>query len=134
MELKCSGSGDFVKAWGGIASLQLGLAAVWTNARARGATIADMVDWMCAGPARLVGLEHKGRIAKGAAADLVVWDPDGDFAVDVMRLEHKNKVTPYHGRRLTGRVLETWLGGEKIYDRGVFTAPPRGRWLKRGAR
>ena len=133
-ELKCSGSGDFVKAWGGIASLQLGLAAVWTNARARGATIADMVDWMCAGPARLVGLEHKGRIAKGAAADLVVWDPDGDFAVDVMRLEHKNKVTPYHGRRLTGRVLETWLGGEKIYDRGAFTAPPHGRWLKRGAR
>ena len=115
--LKCCGSGDFVAAWGGIASLQLGLAAVWTSA-----------------PARLVGLAAtKGRIAAGADADLVVWDPDADFAVDAARLEHKNKVTPYHGRTLRGRVLETWLGGEKIYDRGAFPTPPRGRWLRRGA-
>ena len=133
-ELKCCGSGDFVAAWGGIASLQLGLAAVWTSARARGATMSDVADWMSAAPARLVGLaDTKGRIAPGADADFAVWDPDADFVVDVTRLEHKNKVTPYHGRALRGRVLETWLRGEKIYDRGTFTTPPRGRWLRRGA-
>ncbi len=133
-ELKCCGSGDFVAAWGGIASLQLGLAAVWTSARARGATIADVADWMCAAPARLVGLYGaKGCIAAGASADFAVWDPDADFAVDALRLEHKNKVTPYHGRTLRGRVLQTWLRGEKIFDRGTFPASPRGRWLRRGA-
>ncbi len=134
VELKCCGSGDFVAAWGGIASLQLGLAAVWTSARARGASLAAVVDWMCAAPARLVGLSAtKGRIAPGADADFAVWDPDADFAVDAQRLEHKNKVTPYHGRTLRGRVLETWLRGEKIYDRGAFPTAPRGRWLRRGA-
>jgi allantoinase len=87
---------------------------------------------MCDAPARLVGLTGtKGSIVKGADADFAVWDPDVDFAVDVARLEHKNKVSPYEGRTLHGRVAETWLRGEKIYDRGNFTKPS-GRWLRRG--
>ncbi len=130
-ELKCSGSGDFVAAWGGIASLQLGLAAVWTSARARGHTLSDVADWMCRAPARLVGLEKKGRIAPGCDADLVVWDPDADFVVDARNLEHKNKVTPYDRRALSGRVLETWLRGEKIFDRGAFSNARRGEWIRR---
>src|SRR5260221_233903 len=64
--LKCTGSGDFSRAWGGIASLQLGLPAVWTQAPERGATFANLVDWMCRGPARLAGIEnYKGTIAQG---------------------------------------------------------------------
>src|SRR5262249_49372371 len=63
-ELKCSGSGDFMKAWGGISSLQLGLAAVWTEARSRGARVRDLAEWMSAAPARLAGLAgRKGAIA-----------------------------------------------------------------------
>jgi allantoinase len=131
--LKCSDSGDFTKAWGGIASLQIGLAAVWTSARVRGLGVADVVEWMCAAPARLVSLGKKGRIAKGCDADLVVWSPDDLATVDKERLEHKNKVTPYHGRALQGRVLETWLRGEKIFDRGVFVGGARrGEWIRRG--
>jgi allantoinase len=77
-----------------------------------------------------VGLAKKGAIAPGRDADLVVWDPDAVGAVDRARLEHKNKVTPYHGHALRGRVLETWLRGEKIYDRGAFVGPPRGEWIR----
>jgi allantoinase len=68
----------------------------------------------------------KGRIAPGLDADFVVWDPDAPFEVDRARLEHKNKVTPYHGRRLYGRVLETWLRGERV------ATSPGGRWIRRG--
>jgi allantoinase len=122
--------GDFASAWGGIASLQLGLPLVWTAARARGHTLADVVRWMASNPADRVGLAHKGRIAVGADADLAVLDPDAAFTVDPARLRHRHPVSPYTGRRLTGVVRATWLRGERIDPDG----PPRGRLLRRGQR
>ncbi|WP_406111620.1 allantoinase AllB [Kitasatospora purpeofusca] len=112
------GSGDFAAAWGGIASLQLGLPAVWTEARRRGRTLAEVVGWMSAGPARLVGLDgRKGAVAVGHDADLVAFDPDADFAVHAAELHHRNPVTPYAGRTLTGAVRTTWLRG-RVVDPG----------------
>ncbi len=135
VELKCSGSGDFMKAWGGISSLQLGLAAVWTEARRRGAAVTDIARWMSAAPARLAGLsDRKGAIAAGRDADLVFWDPDAVFTVDAATLEHRNKITPYQDRALRGLVMRTLLRGETIYERGVaapFGASRRGRWVRR---
>jgi allantoinase len=133
-ELKCSGSGDFMKAWGGISSLQLGLAAVWTEAKARGRNVRDLIEWMSAAPARLAGVYgKKGAIAPGFDADLVIWDPDADFTVDAASLEHRNKITPYQARKLHGSTLRTILRGETIYERGASSAftKRRGQWLRR---
>ena len=110
-ELKRQDTGDFSAAWGGIASVQLGLPVVWTAARARGHSLADVVTWMARRPADLVGLGGKGRIAVGADADLVAFDPEADFTVDPARLHHRNPVTPYAGKVLTGVVRTTWLRG-----------------------
>jgi allantoinase len=116
--------GDFLAAWGGIASLQLALPVVWTAARARGHTLVDLARWMSAAPARLAGLDgRKGAIAAGRDADLVVFDPDATFRVDPASLHHRHPVTPYAGRMLHGVVLETWLRGRTIHDRGRFAAP-----------
>ncbi|MCK2220767.1 allantoinase AllB [Actinomadura sp. ATCC 31491] len=114
---------DFAAAWGGIASLQLGLAAVWTEAARRGHRLADVARWMAAAPAALAGLPGKGAIAPGNDADLVAFDPAADNPVDAARLHHKNPVTPYHGRVLKGAVLTTWLRGRPVD--GV----PHGRFL-----
>jgi allantoinase len=129
-DLKRLDSGDFGEAWGGIASLQLGLPVVWTEARRRGHELADVLTWMSAGTAALAGLRGKGRIAAGADADLVVFAPDESFTVDVDRLHHRNPITPYAGRTLTGVVRSTWLRGDLI----DMTADPRGRLLTRGER
>jgi allantoinase len=127
-ELKRLDTGDFGAAWGGLASVQLGLPVVWTAARRRGYTLADVVRWMATHPADRVGLRHKGRIAPGADADLCVLDPDAEFVVDPSRLLHKNPISAYAGRRLTGTVRQTWLRGRPVEPDG----PPHGRLLMRG--
>ncbi|MEU4220316.1 allantoinase AllB [Actinoplanes sp. NPDC026623] len=125
-ELKRRDTGDFAAAWGGIASVQLGLPVIWTAARARGHTLADVVSWMARRPADLVGLLRKGRIAVGADADLVAFDPEASFTVDPAQLHHRNPVTPYAGKVLTGVVRTTWLRG-----RAVTGDAPRGVLLTR---
>ena len=117
--------GDFATAWGGIASLQLGLPAVWTGARERGFHLTDVVRWMATHPARQVGLESKGAIEVGKDADLVVFAPDETFVVDKNKLHHRNPVTPYHGRSLHGVVRQTWLRGKEI-------STTQGKLLRRG--
>ena len=132
--LKLPDEGDFLRAWGGIASLQLSLPAVWTQARSRGYPVSRLAAWLCEGPARLAGIEaRKGSIAVGADADFVIWNPDATFRVDAARLHHRHKVTPYAGRELAGVVETTFLRGRKIFERGEFTAPPAGQVMRRGA-
>jgi allantoinase len=112
--------GDFTTAWGGIASLQVGLSVVWTEARRRGHDLADVVRWMSAGPAAVAGLAGKGRIAPGADADLIAVDPDAAWTIDGAALAHRHPVTPFHGRAVTGRVVHTWVGGRHVVADGVI--------------
>ncbi len=131
-DLKLKESGNFLKAWGGIASLQLRLPVIWTAAKARGFSLEKITEWLCSGPARQVGLaERKGKIAVGCDADLVVWNPDERFRVEPQMLHHRNRLTPYCGELLQGTVQRTFLRGRKIYDTGEFSSEPEGVLLLR---
>jgi allantoinase len=120
-------AGPYETAWGGIASLELGLSVMATLH----GDLADLAKWMAEAPAKLAGLTNKGRIAPGYDADLVAFDPDASWTVEPQKLHQRHKITPYEGRRLRGRVLSTWLRGQKIYDDGDFAGAPGGRVLKR---
>lgn len=134
-EMKRLKDGDFAAAWGGIASLELGLGALWTQAADRAFGPADMARWMCEGPARLAGLiGRKGRIAIGYDADLVIWNPESEFVVDAARLRQRHKITPYAGRTLCGVVDMTIVRGQTVYERGTLATDRRGRWIKWAAR
>jgi allantoinase len=116
-------SGDFATAWGGIASLQLSLAIMWSHCGA-GPRPAQLVQWMSTAPARLAGLANrKGAIAPGLDADLVIWNPNAPPP----ELHHRHKLTPYSPR---GAVEATFLRGQKIYERGSFASTPLGAILK----
>jgi allantoinase len=133
--LKRLEDGDFVRAWGGVASLQIGLGAVWSGMVTRSLTFDHLARWMAEAPSRLAGLgESKGRIAVGSDADLVLWDPDGETRVDGAALYHRHPVTPYHGARLRGSVKTTFLRGEVIFDEGTCTGAPSGRLVSRANR
>jgi allantoinase len=120
-ELKEMDSGDFGKAWGGISSLQFALPVLWTAARERGFSPADVCRWLCTNPAKFIGREKKGRIVKGADADLVIWNDEKKFTVIESGILHKNKITPYLGKELYGVVEQTFLGGVNVFEKGTMT-------------
>jgi allantoinase len=131
-EMKRLESGDFLRAWGGIASLELGLAVVWTGAERRGLGPERLARWMAEAPAALAGLGHrKGRIAPGLDADLVVWDPQASFRVDPTRLRQRHPLTPYAGHELRGVVEATYLRGRPVFAAGQVLGPPSGRVIRR---
>lgn len=118
---------DLGEAWGGIAGVQTGLSTVWTEARRRGAPLERILPLFTTGPADLVRLPGRGRIAPGAPAHLAVFDPNLEFTVDARTLEYRNKLSPWHGARLTGAVVETWLHGRPVYRRGDGVLAREGR-------
>ncbi|WP_062522542.1 allantoinase AllB [Demequina silvatica] len=122
-DLKFAGDGDFGVAWGGIAGLQTSLAAVWTGARLRGYSLAQVSAWTSAIPAAWAGLASKGAIEAGRDADLVVFAPEEPWEVHATELQHRNPVSAYDGRALAGRVRRVWVGGSEDAD-GVLLDRP----------
>jgi allantoinase len=130
--MKDPDDGNFMSAWGGIASLQIALPVMLSNARLRNIPIERLVAWMSAAPARLAGLNaRKGAITVGRDADLVIIDPDRGLTVDASRLYHRHALTPYDGAQLKGLITMTLVGGEIVYEHGQIVGPPRGALISR---
>jgi len=129
--------GRWNDAWGGIASLGLTLPLLWTGMRQRGLKdevgMVHAAEWLSAAPARLAGMSgQKGAIRVGWDADLVVFDPESEWTVSEAELHFRHKVSPYLGTKLHGRVVETWLRGERVFGGQGFENSPRGKeWARR---
>lgn len=112
------GEVDLQQAWGGISGLQTGFAVLADAARHRGVPLAEVSRWTSRATAALVGLDRaprpRGVIAEGAAADLVVYDPDVTRTIDVAGLAYRNPISAYAGRTLSGEVRATVLGGTVV--------------------
>ncbi|WP_147201922.1 allantoinase AllB [Segetibacter aerophilus] len=131
-EMKQLITGDFMKAWGGIASLQFALPVLWSVAKERSALISDIAKWLCEKPSVLIGKQAtKGKIAKGFDADLVVWDAEQKFVVMEEIIQHKHKMTPYLNEELYGVVEQTYLAGKKVFDKGKFIGLNQGTIITR---
>jgi allantoinase len=132
-EMKHRDEGRWDRAWGGISSLGLALSVVWTAMHRRGLSLEKLGQWMAAAPAQLAGLSgRKGALIAGADADFVVFDPDTVWTVTPKDLHFCHKLSPYLGAELRGRVQETWLRGERVFNlKEGFKIAPRGRELVR---
>jgi allantoinase len=127
-EMKHRETGRFDEAWGGISSLGLALPVMWTAMQQRGLKLEQIGEWLAAAPARLAGLAgRKGAITPGADADFAVFDPEAAWTVTPDDLHFRHKLSPYLGAKLRGRVIETWLRGERIFGAGKFSDEARGR-------
>jgi dihydroorotase len=79
-------------------------------------TLQELFRAMSLNPAQRLGLGG-GRLAPGAPADLVVFDPDAPFVLDRFKLKSKSKNTPFDGHQLQGRVSATYVNGKPVFER-----------------
>jgi allantoinase len=120
-------AGDFMHAWGGISSLQLGLSVLYSLAEARGVALERIWKWNAENPAELAGLgKRKGQLEKGYDADLVIWSDRETVTVQAQHLRHRHKLSPYLGRTFKGRVKRTYVRGDLAYP----SSKPVGSFLR----
>jgi allantoinase len=131
---------DIFAAWGGVAGVQSLLPAVFAGAAARASGVPDVrkvagfVVWrLAAKPAKRFGLwPRKGAIAQGSDADIVLFDPNREWAV-AREGSHTHGLDPYVGRSFRGKVVRTLVGGRTVYnEQENVTNPARGRFIPRG--
>ncbi|KAJ8428873.1 hypothetical protein Cgig2_010815 [Carnegiea gigantea] len=145
-EFKLLDQGDFLKAWGGISSLQYVLPVTWSSGLKYGVTFQQLAAWWSEKPAKLAGLDLKGSIAVGNYADIVAWEPESGFGLDhshpsyvknpfandstTCLLDQKkagnnlllqwlnSSISAYLGRNFSGKVLATFVRGNLVYRDG----------------
>jgi dihydroorotase len=77
-------------------------------------TLPALIEKMTSAPARILGLEG-GKLNEGAAADVVIFDPQARWTLDRSNLKSKSKNTPYDGYQLVGQVKATLVDGQFVY-------------------
>jgi allantoinase len=108
-------SGDFFKAWGGIAGLQFTLPVLWTAGKKRGLDLEKLLSLLTEKPAKFLGLEHrKGELKEGFDADICVFNEEEEFTVVKNCIEHKHKATPYIDQTLKGKIIHTFVNGVQV--------------------
>ena len=125
---------DFTQTPGGLPGLETLLPLMYTHGVAKGElTLPQLVRLLSANPARLWGLwPRKGALRPGAEADIVVYDPAPESAINGENLHHLAGYTPYEGMRVQGRVEATISRGQIIYLDGQFTGQEgQGQFVKR---
>ncbi|EPX56203.1 Dihydroorotase [Cystobacter fuscus DSM 2262] len=108
---------EFDKAWNGVVGLETALGLTLAAVREGALSLTRAVALLSDGPARAFGLPG-GHLAVGAPADITVVEPDVEWTVDATRFFSRSRNTPFHGRRLTGRVAQTWVGGRLVFENG----------------
>ncbi|KAJ1921566.1 Allantoinase [Mycoemilia scoparia] len=133
--------GDFLKAWGGIASVGIGLPLIWTEGQKRGLKLQDIIRLLSEKTAEHARLTHrKGKLAVGMDADMTVWSPEESIVITKDKIHFRNKLTPYAERNCQGLVLKTIVRGNVVYDAELqdkatgstdacFSAQPLGQWI-----
>ncbi|XP_010431984.1 PREDICTED: allantoinase [Camelina sativa] len=119
-ELKLLSDGNFLKAWGGISSLQFVLPVTWSYGKKYVVTLEQVASWWSDRPSKLAGLHSKGAITVGKQADLVVWEPEAEFELDEehpIHFKHPS-ISAYLGRRLSGKVVSTFVRGNLVFREG----------------
>jgi allantoinase len=122
---------NFFKIWGGISGIQHTLPLLMTEGFVnRGLSLLLIANLVSTNVASRFRIPNKGKIAVGFDADLALVGLKQQFTVAREDLFYRHRQSPYVGRALTGRVVQTILRGQTIFKDGQFVSPPKGRLIK----
>jgi len=101
----------------GIVGLETSAALTFTSLVKTGVlNMMDMAEKMSYNPAKILGLEDRGSVSEGKAADITVFDPKRTYRIDKDTFVSKGKNTPFDGFEVTGEVVCTLVDGKVVYD------------------
>jgi len=127
-DLKELDSGNLMKAWGGISSLQYLLSAAWTSLK-DDLTLETFIPLVTEKPAQFLNIQNqKGFLKKDMDADLTIWSPEESFVISKSQNLHKHKISPYTGETLSGKVAVTYVNGREVFN-GKILDQLVGKWL-----
>ena len=109
---------SMAKAAFGIVGLETSAALTYTELVEPGIlTVMQMAEKMSYNPAKILGLNDKGSVSEGKIADLVIFDPEKEYRIDVEKFASKGKNTPFNGYPVKGEVACTIVDGKIVYQR-----------------
>lgn len=122
-------SGNLIKAWGGISSLQYLVSAAWTSLK-REITLEEFIPLLTENPAKYLGIQNKkGWLKKGMDADFTVWSPEENFLVEKKDNQHRHKISPYTGTTLYGKINATFVNGIAVFNNNQLQNKTVGKWI-----
>ncbi len=122
-------SGNYAKAWGGIAGLQFLLSASWTSLK-NDMLLEKFIPLLTEQPAKFLNINHrKGSIKIGYDADFVIWQPDESFEVTTESILHKHQLSPYCNKTLFGKINETIVNGKTVFKDGNIVEKNAGKMI-----
>ena len=80
-------------------------------------SLIDVIKKITSMPAQLIGIDNYGLLKEGSIADLVIFDPDHLWKIDVNQFYSKSKNSPFHGHFVKGHILRTLIGGREVFKR-----------------
>jgi dihydroorotase len=103
----------------GMPGVETSLPLMLTHAMDGKCSVSDVVRWMCAGPAKVYGMEHKGSILEGYDGDLTLVDLETRRTITDDDVWTRVGWTPYAGMELTGLPMWTIVDGIPVHKRTV---------------
>lgn len=122
-------TGNLQKAWGGIASIQFLLTASW-SALKEVMSLEEFIPLVTSKPAQLIKANKKGKIEIGYDADIVIWNSNENHLVTEDEILFKHRISPYIGETLSGKVIETIVNGQTVFQNNKIKNKNIGQWLK----
>lgn len=121
---------DYWDALAGISAIETNTALMFTAVNEGKATLNQAAAWLSENSAKTFGwYPRKGSLRIGTDADIAIVDMNAEYTFDQNTMHSRTKLSPYHGRKMKGRVVKTILRGMTVAENGEIVGTPRGRWI-----